>query len=142
MPDEHFESMSNPDKFPYGSGCFTNKRHCRLTYKKYFNQRLLNVDGRFASDTDYLFTAQYIVEAKQIQDDCNCFIWRQKPESLAADQAKDQAFVGRCLHKDKAYRFMKNVRGSPPYYQRTFYEMLGMIRQLGTPTWFFYTLCC
>ena len=32
---------------------------------------------------------------------------------------------------------MKNIRGSPPYYQCTFYEMLAMIRQLGTPTWFF-----
>ena len=32
---------------------------------------------------------------------------------------------------------MKNVRGSPPYYQRTFYDLLAMIRQLGTPTWFF-----
>ena len=32
---------------------------------------------------------------------------------------------------------MKNVRGSPPYYQNTFYELLAMIRQLGTPTWFF-----
>ena len=32
--------------------------------------------------------------------------------------------------------FMKNVRGSPPYYQRTFYDLLGMIHQLGTPTWF------
>ena len=32
---------------------------------------------------------------------------------------------------------MKNVRGSPPYYQRTFYELLAMVRQLGTPTWFF-----
>ena len=31
---------------------------------------------------------------------------------------------------------MKNVRGSPPYYQRTFYDLLAMIRQLGTPTWF------
>ena len=35
-----------------------------------------------------------------------------------------------------AYSFMKNVRGSPPYYQRTFYDLLAMIRQLGTPTWF------
>ena len=26
---------------------------------------------------------------------------------------------------------------SPPYYQRTFYDLLAMIRQLGTPTWFF-----
>ena len=115
--DEHFESMSNPDKFPYGRGCFSDKRPCKLTYKKYFIQRLLNVDGRFASDTDYLFTAQYIiVEAKQILDD---FIWRQKPGTLTAGQAKDQAFVSQCLCKDKAYRFMKNVRGSPPYYQRT-----------------------
>ena len=134
--DEHFESMSNPDKFPYGRGCFSDKRPCKLTYKKYFNQRLLNVDGRFASDVDYLFTAQYIVEAKQIQDDCNSFVFRQKSRNLTAGQAKDQAFVGQCLREDKAYRFMKNVRGSPPYYQRTFYEMLAMIRQLGTPTWF------
>ena len=84
--------------------------------------------------TDYLFTAQYIVEAKQILDDCNHFIWRQKPGTLTAGQAKDHTFVSQCLRKDKAYRFMKNVRGSPP---RTFYEMLAMIRQLGTPTWFF-----
>ena len=32
---------------------------------------------------------------------------------------------------------MKNVRGSPPYYQKTFYELLDMVQQLGTPTWFF-----
>ena len=32
---------------------------------------------------------------------------------------------------------LKNVRGSPAYYQCTFYELLAMIRQLGTPTWFF-----
>lgn len=31
---------------------------------------------------------------------------------------------------------MKNIRGSPPYYRRTFYDLLAMIRQLGMPTWF------
>ena len=41
------------------------------------------------------------------------------------------------VRADKAYRFLKNVRGSPPYYQHTFYELLAIIRQLGTPTWFF-----
>ena len=86
------------------------------------------------SDTDYLFTAQYIVEAKKIQGDCNHFIFRQKPGSLTA---RDDSFVSQCLRRDKAYRFMKNIRGSPPYYQKTFFEMLAMIRQLGTPTWFF-----
>ena len=41
------------------------------------------------------------------------------------------------MRKDKAYSIMKNIRGSPPYYQHTFYDLLAMIRQIGTPTWFF-----
>ena len=138
MTDPNFEAMFNPDKFCFGSGTFSSERPRKLTYRKYFNQRLLDVDGRFACDLDYLFVAQYIVEAKQVLDDGNNFIWRQKPtRHLTASQAKDQTVLSQCVRKDKAYRFMKNIRGSPPYYQRTFYDLLAMIRQLGTPTWFF-----
>ena len=138
MTDVSFEAMSNPDKFPYGTGTFSSKRPRKLTYRKYFNQRLLDVDGRFARDLDYLFVAQYIVEAKQLIDDGNNFAMRQKPSrQFTAAQAKNQATLSQFMRKDKAYSFMKNVRGSPPYYQRTFYDLLAMIRQLGTPTWFF-----
>ena len=138
MTDLNFEAMSNPDKFPYGTGTFCSKRQRRLTYRKYFNQRLLDVDGRFARDVDYLFVAQYIVEAKQVMDDGTNFVMRQKPSrQFTAAQAKDQAILSQYVRKDKAYSFMKNIRGSPPYYQRTFYDLLAMIRQLGTPTWFF-----
>ena len=135
MTDAHFEAMCNPDKFCFSTGGFNTERP---RYRKYFNQRLLDVDGRFAKNLDYLFVAQCIVEAKQILDDTNNFIWRQKPSrQLTASQAKDQAILNQYVRKDKAYRFMRNVRGSPPYYQRTFYDLLAMIRQLGTPTWFF-----
>ena len=138
MTDPNFEAMFNPDKFCFGTGTFSTERPRKLTYRKYFNQRLLDVDGRFARDLDYLFVAQYIVEAKQVLDDGNNFIWRQKPtRHLTASQVKDQSLLSQCVRKDKAYRFMKNIRGSPPYYQRTFYDLLAMIRQLGTPTWFF-----
>ena len=108
------------------------------SYRKSFNQRLLDVDGRFARDLDYLFVAQYIVEAKQVLDDGNNFAWRQKPSrQFTAAQARDQTVLSQYVRKDRAYSFMKNIRGSPPYYQRTFYDLLAMIRQLGTPTWFF-----
>ena len=138
MTDPHFESMSNPAKFPYGTGCFSSDRPQKMTYRKYFNQRLLDVDGRFAKDVDYLFTAQYIVESKPILDDCNHFVWRQKPgRDFTASQARDHSVLSQCIRKDKAYSFMKHIRGSPPYYQKTFYELLAMTRQLGTPTWFF-----
>ena len=85
------------------------------------------------------FVAQYIVEAKQVLDDGNNYIWRQKPQArqFTASQARDTTLLHQFVRSDKAYSFMKNVRGSPPYYQRTFYDLLAMIRQLGTPTWFF-----
>ena len=138
MTDSGFEAMFNPDKFCYGDGTFSSDRPRKLTYRKYFNQRLLDVDGRFARDLDYLFVAQYIVEANQVSGDANNFVWRQKPSGqFTAAQAKDQTFINQFVHANKAYSFMKNVRGSPPYYQCTFYDLLAMIRQIGTPTWFF-----
>ena len=86
------------------------------TYRKYFNQRLLDVDGRFACDLDYLFVAQYIVEAKQVLDDGNNYIWRQKPQArqFNASQARDKTLLNQYVRSDKAYSFMKNIRGSPP----------------------------
>ena len=136
--DKAFEVMCNPTKFPYGKGGFNKKFHKRLTHRMYFNQRLLDVAGRFARDLDYLFAAQYIIEHKQVEGDANHYIMRRKPSRLfTASQARNPEVMQQFIHKDKAYRFLKNVRGSPPYYQRTFYELLAMIRQLGTPTWFF-----
>ncbi len=138
MSDPEFELMCNPDKFCYGSGGFSKDRPRKLTYRKYFNARLLDIDGRFARDLDYLFVAQYIVESKQVLDDGNNFAWRQKPtRSFTASQVQNSEFLSQHVRNDKAYKFLKNVRGSPPYYQRTFYELLAIIRQLGTPTWFF-----
>ena len=63
--------MSHPDKFLYGTGAFSSEQPRKHTYRKYFN--LLDVDGRFARDLDYLFVAQYIVEAKQVMDDGTMF---------------------------------------------------------------------
>ena len=55
--DADFELMCNRDKFCYGKGGFNTERPRKLTYRKYFNQCLLDVDGRFAKDLDYLFVA-------------------------------------------------------------------------------------
>ena len=114
MTDTNFESMCNPDKFCFGTGAFSADRPRKVTYRKYFNQRLLDVDGRFAKDLEYLFVAQYIVEQKQIHDHGNNFVWRQKPcERFTASQAKDQATLNQYVRKDKAFRIKKNIRGSP-----------------------------
>ena len=67
-----------------------------------------------------------IVEAKQVLDDGNNFAWRQKPSrDFTASQVQSKEFLSQKVRADKAYRFLKDVRG---YYKRTFYELLAMIR--------------
>ena len=115
--DHHFEELCNPDKFCFGSGGFHQSRPKNITLRKYFNQRILDVDGRFARDVEYLFVAQYSVEAKQILDDANCYIWRQKPgrslrnQAVTAGLLKDPEKLKDFVRNDQAFNFLKNVRG-------------------------------
>ena len=95
--------MSNPDKFHFGTGGFNTERPVTLTYRKYYNQRILDVDGCFC-ELDCLFVTEYIVATKQIFDDMHNYIWQQKPyeSSSTASLAKDPKFLGEYVHKDKA----------------------------------------
>ena len=113
MSDPQFEIMCYPGKFFYGNGGFRKERPRKLTYKKYFNSRLLGIDGRFARELYYLIVARYIVELNQVLDDDNNFAWRQKPtQSFMASQAQTLEFLSQNVRNDNAYRFLKNLRGS------------------------------
>ena len=68
--DNDFEVLAFPDLFPYGSGGYHNaNRKVKLPIRKYFQQHLLNIDGRFAQNIEYLFYAQYIADIKEIESD-------------------------------------------------------------------------
>ena len=71
--DDKFEVLAFPDMFPHGTGGYSTSGICKtkLTLRKYFQQCLFNVDGRFANNIEYLFAAQYATEIKQIQADSN-----------------------------------------------------------------------
>ena len=62
--DKHLEEMCSPTKYPTGKFGLITERKTKLTVRKYFNQRLLYADGRFARDIEYLLTARYAVESK------------------------------------------------------------------------------
>ena len=58
-----------------------------------------------------IFLLLNIVEAKQILDDANNYVWRQKPgrHNVTASQVRSQESLNDYICKDKAYCFMKNV---------------------------------
>ena len=43
--------------------------------------------------------------------------------------------------KDKAYRFMNSIKGTPGYWKMFLHEVLAMVKQVSLPT-FFMTLSC
>ena len=73
LSDTHFEELANPDKYPDGRNALTADRPKQIDARRYFNQRLLDVDGRFARSIEYLLSAQYATESKQIYGNINHF---------------------------------------------------------------------
>ena len=45
------------------------------------------------------------------------------------------------IAKDKAFSFMSTIKGTPAYWEKFLHQVLAMVKQLGTPT-FFLTLSC
>ena len=43
--------------------------------------------------------------------------------------------------QDQAYLFLRQIPGTPPYWQKFMYEVVATVKQLGIPTWFM-TLSC
>ena len=49
--------------------------------------------------------------------------------------------VQESIAKDKAFSFMSSIKGTPAYWKKMFHQVLAMVKQLRTPT-FFLTLSC
>ena len=140
--DNDFEVLAFPDVFLYGSGGYHSAhRKVKLPIRKYFQQCLLNVDGRFAQNIEYLFCAQYIADIKQIESDATLAIWLSQGRTLGghkitAGELWNPAVVEQLVRNEQAYKFLKNVRGSPAYWQDQLYDVLAMLWMLSIPTWF------
>ena len=111
MMDVNAELLAFPSKFPVGRGGMTDDRQVKLTPRKYFVQRLVNKDKRFASDVNYLFFGQFVTEQKQIRDNISVAM-RQTAGRVSARDVSDTEHVRQLIQRNNAYNFLQNVRGS------------------------------
>ena len=131
--DNDFEVLAFPDLFPYGNGGYHSAhRKVKLPIKKYFQQCLLNVDGKFVENIEYLFCAQYIADMKQIESDATLAIMLSQGRTLGghritAGHLSNPAVLEQLVRNEQAYTFLQNVRGSPGYWQDQLYDVLSML---------------
>ena len=97
--------------FQTGKLGFQVKRDVRLPPAKYFNARLLNYTGRFATNPEYLFFAQYVTEQKKVQDSISIALKKVHGHSLTAGEVRsmDSSSFQNLIFSDQAYLFMKNI---------------------------------
>ena len=142
MLDKQCEELAFPVLFPKGRYGYTTERKSQISPVKYFNARLLHYSGRFATNPEYVFFAQYIIEQKKVSDSINIALKKVHGQSVTASQLRDNPQrLTNLICQDQAYLFLRQIPGTPPYWQKFMYEVIAMVKQLGIPTWFM-TLSC
>ena len=71
MDQEHWDIKSWPTLHLDGKFGRDHKRKVKLTTQNYFQQRILNVDQRFARTPGYIFAAMSHVEAERLRSNAN-----------------------------------------------------------------------
>ena len=71
LKDELCEELAFLKLFPEGKFGYKALRAVPLPAAKYFKQRLLNYTQRFASDADYIFFAQYVLQISHLCSNIN-----------------------------------------------------------------------
>ena len=104
---------------------------------------MLNYTQRFASDADYIFFAHSVIQQTQLNSNINIALKKVQTNNLTAGMFSSnfQDTVKSFIAKDEGYNFMNTIKGTPAYWKRFLLEVLGMVKQLGLPT-FFITLSC
>ena len=143
LMDNNFEVLSFPDFFPGGFGAYNMEeeeepREQEIKLRCYINQRLLNKDAKFSQNAEYIFAFQYATEIQQLQGAMNMALKRQTTQGQRVNAGDLRNFntVNQLIWKDIAYKFMKQIRGTPAYWQQQLYDTLAMLRTFGTQTWF------
>ncbi|TKS65620.1 ATP-dependent DNA helicase PIF1 [Collichthys lucidus] len=140
LSDQTNEARCFPVLFPKGCPTYHDARQHRLTLSRYFNNRILHADGRFAQNVEYIFFAQYMSELEQVVSNVSIALRKGKGKGrnhkVSCETFNTEESLRELLQFDDGYRFLKPIRGTPAFWQGAQRDLLACVRQLGIPTWF------
>ena len=128
--DKKCEELAFPKIFFGGKFGYTFPREHHLTPTTYFNQCLLNFSQTFASNSDYIFFAQSVLQQKNLKGELTAGMFANYDESVKRFVLNGQGFL-----------FMNQIKGTPAYWKKFKREVLAMVKQLGCLTFFNIILC-
>lgn len=108
----------------------------KVSYADIVKSELRSADRR-AAWVENLFFKTKKIQMKTLIDQSQLALRKVKTQnhSLTVKDVTGSA-VENLVHQDKTYKFLSNIRGSPPYFEKVSKDLFTMIRQLGSPTFF------
>ena len=115
-----------------------SERLVLVHYSTMCKWELRSKDRRVAQSVPNIFYKLKKLQIRQIQGSaslslCKC---KTKGKTYTAGDLKSESSVNKLINLDEGFRVLRDLRGSPPYFERCKKDLFAMIRQLGNPTWF------
>lgn len=115
-----------------------SNRMVPLHYSTICKWELRNVDRRVAECLPNIFFKLKKLQIKQIKDKVAVAVRKCKTEGkkITVGEILSPGGIDKLTKQDDGFRVLRNLRGSPPYWEKCRKELFAMIKQLGIPTWF------
>ena len=139
--DKKCEELAFPKTFFRGKFGYTFPREHHLTPTRYFNQRLLNFSQTFASNSDYIFCTQWVLQQKILNDQINIAMKKVTGQLIAGMFANYDESVKRFVSNDQGFSFMNQIKGTPAYWKK-FQRSFGNGETIRFPNLFFNIILC
>lgn len=140
--DKNLDLMCFPDLYPMGrNGKHESTRFARITDSDFRVSRLLNMNGRFRRNQQYLFHLLFDCDIKNLSSSISHMLRQCKSGArTVADIVKQIDSGDRQLESNLSSLF-GNIRGTREYWYARQGEINCMMKEFGPPTWFL-TLSC
>ena len=134
-----FDKQSEILSFPciYAGQSFPEDQEQKVYYSDLCKSELRRSDRRVAGNIPNLFYKMKKLQMQHVRQKAQICLRKSKGQiNYTAGQLKSQDFIQKLVHHDDGFRVLKDLRGSPPYWQKIKKELFALIRNLGIPTWF------
>ena len=115
MLDKSSEELAFPALFPKGWYEYSSGWQVVISPVKYFNARFQHYSGRpSATNAEYNFFAQFIIEQKKVSDSINNALKKVYGQSVTASQLRASPYrLVNLICEDQAYVFLRKIPTTP-----------------------------
>ena len=131
LEDEFWDVKSFPILDPKMENFMNAERKVRLTNQQYIQQRIFNINPRYANCLSWVYAATGFLEMKQMTNNINISMQRGV-KSIREDGGTEYKL-------ESAFTVLENIKNTHKYWSKAKMRLLAMLENLG-PFHFFFSL--